>query len=175
MDPGTTVLGKSLVHIDGLSSSFTIYLSFVWVALWKFCGWFSLDVLGLIIGLLFLISSPWVSNFFYFCFFLSLFGFHFIFHGHKIGRHLVLGTGNGAKTCTLLVIRFTTLVRSWMVGLWVMGLCSVPYELHESGTVLCVYWCFRTIGILISSLNWYILLISLSICLVSKKPHAVQT
>lgn len=47
MDPGTTVLGKSLVHIDGLSSSFTICLSFVWVAIWKFCGWFSLDVFGI--------------------------------------------------------------------------------------------------------------------------------
>jgi len=47
MDPGTTVLGKPLVHIDGLSSSFTICLSFVWVAIWKFCGWFSLDVLGI--------------------------------------------------------------------------------------------------------------------------------
>jgi len=66
------------------------------------CTW------DLIIGLLFCFSSPWVSIVFHLTFFhLSLFGFLFIFHGHKIGRHLVLGTGNGAKTsCTLLVIRF---------------------------------------------------------------------
>lgn len=83
-----------------------------------------------------LFSSPWVSNFFFFL--LTLFGFLSIFHGHKIGRHLVLGTGNGAKTsCTLLVIRFYyagQVLDDWALGHGMVLLCSVPYELHEAGT-----------------------------------------
>jgi len=45
---------------------------------------------------------------------ISCLGFLFLFLGHKIGRHLVLGTGNGAKTsCTLLIIRFYYAGQVW--------------------------------------------------------------
>ena len=106
------------------------------------------------------ISSPWVS------FFLSfLFSFIIVWvsllHVHKIGRHLVLGTGNGAKTsCTLLVIRFYyagQVLDGWALGHGMRCCCALSrMNCMRRARVLCVYWCFRTTGIFISSLNWYI-------------------
>jgi len=70
-------------------------------------------------------SSPVCYLCFHFCFGCLVFFFFFflsflvwvifpLFFGHKIGRHLGTGKGNGAKTsCTLLIIRFCYAGQAW--------------------------------------------------------------
>ncbi|KAF8456257.1 hypothetical protein BGX38DRAFT_72769 [Terfezia claveryi] len=162
------------------TSSFTICLSFVWVAI---CEILRMVLAGciwvLIIILLFCFHNLGCPYFF-------LIAFSFIIVWVSI--HLswaqdrpAFGTGNGKWCKIFLYTTSNTVLLRWS-GLGWLGfgswdavlLRSVPYELHEVGTdTLCLLVFFRTIGILISSLNWYILLISPSICLVPKKPHAV--
>ena len=90
------------------------------------------------------------------------------------------GTGNGKWCKNFLYTTSNTVLLRWSglgwlgFGSWMWCCCALSrMNCMRRVRILCVYWCFRTIGILISSLNWYILLISPSICLVPKKSHAV--
>lgn len=143
---------------------FLIILSHFYLG-FLFCGWFSLDVFwDLIIG--FVMCFYHLGCLCCYCFF----GFLFIFLGHKIGRHLVLGTGNGAKSsCTLLVIRFYYAGQVWVGWAWVMDavlLCSAPHDCMRQAQIYCVYWSYF-ISVYWNFFShcsiWYNLLISTSI------------